>query len=665
MSTENYDPYYPDQPVVDQYIPVWAKQAAFGIKPAFVWADDEWRVPGGGAAGRMSSSYTALTYSELNAAVQRMALSLLGTVSRGDTVLLLASPGLRLVTLIFACQRAGLVAVPIIPPDASKLGTSAQGASHGHLLRAVSQTRPAAAVADEGYIDVVVRSSVATLTSLRWVPVGQLESRPSSVAAADVLDGPGYNGRGPGEAYLIQYTSGATGDPKPVVVTAGAAAHNVRAARKAYDLHPGSVIASWLPQYHDCGLMFLLLTVVTGATCVLASPAAFLRRPRFWLELVAEFRATCTPVPSFALPLVLRRGLAEHGTRPLELGSLRNLILVNEPIYESSVDEFVQRFGRAGLDPSSISPSYGLAENCTFVSTAWRGTEVKPWGDRLNLPSYNKLLPSARLPPLMVSAAEEPEIEIAIVDGETGEPVEDGVEGEIWVSSPSNASGYLGHPPASREVFCARLPGRPGRGFVRTGDCGVVRGTERYLYVLGRGADAIAAGGRRRVHAHYIETAAFRSSPGALRGGCVAAFAASSSPSSPVVVVAELQKGRGGSAHLSRAICDGVRRAVWKETGVRVACIVLAESGGVPKTTSGKLRRASAREKLLAEKLPKVLVAHYGEDGEDTARAQGGEEEMEKCGASWVVGDAGGELAGMVVMASGNASHRLRLQSSL
>ncbi|XP_062179716.1 uncharacterized protein LOC133884352 [Phragmites australis] len=650
MSTENYDPYYPDQPVVDQYIQVWAKQPAFGLKPAFIWADD------GRRAG--TSSYTAVTYSELNAAVQRMALSLLETVSRGDTVLLLASPGLRLIKLIFACQRAGLVAVPIMPPDPSKLGTAAQGAAYGHLLRAVSQTRPSAVVADAGYIDMVMKSPVAVLKCLRWVSVGRLESRASSVASDDELGRTGYKGCGPRDTYLIQYTSGATGAPKPVVVTAGAAAHNVRAARKSYDLHPGSVIASWLPQYHDCGLMFLLLTVVAGATCVLASHAAFVRRPRLWLELVAEFKATCTPVPSFALPLVLKRGRSEHGTRPLELGSLRNLILVNEPIYKSSVDEFVEEFGRAGLDAASISPSYGLAENSTFVSTAWRGTEGKLWSGRLSLPSYKKLLPSARLPSL-ASAAKEPEIEVVIVDGENGEPVEDGVVGEIWVSSPSNASGYLRHPSASREVFCASLPGRAGISFVRTGDCGLVRGTERYLYVLGRSADVIATNRQRRVHAHYIETAAFDSSPDSLRGGCVAAFAMS--PSS-VVVVAELQKGRG-NAHQS-SICDGIRRAAWKE-GLRIGSVVLVESGGLPKTTSGKLRRGSAREKLLSGKLPKIFVAHYGEaEGSASTWVRDGEE-MEKCGTSWVAGEVGGELAGMVVMASGSASDRLHLQSSL
>ena len=185
-----------------------------------------------------------------------------------------------------------------------------------------------------------------------------------------------YNGCKPDAHYLIQYTSGATRIPKPVLVTAGSAAHNVRTARKAYDLHPNSVIVSWLPQYHDCGLMFLLLTIVSGATCVLTSPGAFVNRPRLWLELITEFKATCTPVPSFTLPLVVKRGGVEKGSSSINLWSLRNLIIINEPIYKASVEEFLHVFKPFGLNPSSISPSYGLAENCTFVSTAWRNNDI-------------------------------------------------------------------------------------------------------------------------------------------------------------------------------------------------------------------------------------------------------------------------------------------------
>jgi acyl-CoA synthetase (AMP-forming)/AMP-acid ligase II len=250
----------------------------------------------------------------------------------------------------------------------------------------------------------------------------------------------------------------------------------------------------------------------------------------------------------------------------------------------------VEHFARAGLDASSVSPSYGLAENCTCPR---RGAE-----------QYQNF---GAQPPLLLPSAPEPqgtEIEI-VVDVETYEPVEDGVEGEIWLSSPGNTSGYLGHHlrPARRSArACRRDQARASCGRAIGAWCAERSG---YLYVLGRSADAIATnnGQRCHVHAHYVETAAFASAPDALRGGCVAAF--TTSPSS----VAELQKARGSNKHLMSDICDGIRLAVWNEEGIRVAPVVLVESGELPKTTSGKLRRWSAREKLIAGELPNVFVA--------------------------------------------------------
>ncbi|XP_010927359.1 uncharacterized protein [Elaeis guineensis] len=660
MSYENYDPCFPDQPVVDRYLPLWAKQPSFRYKPAFVWAEDSPR----------GMAWASITYTELSSSVEDIASRLLHPLQRGDTLLILCSPGLQLVKLLFAAQRAGLVAIPIIPPDPSSFSPAKQGPAHHHLLRALSQANPKAAIAHSSYISAVTRSiSPSTsdrlarlLHKLQWIPVDDLEDENQNSCCPN-SDTSEYLGCGPTDTYLIQYTSGATGIPKPVLVTAGAAAHNVRVARKAYDLQPSSVIVSWLPQYHDCGLMFLLLTVVSGATCVLTSPGAFLHRPRLWLELITEFKATCTPVPSFTLPLVVKRGGIDQGTLRLKLGSMRNLILINEPIYKSSVDEFVDEFARVGLNPSSISPSYGLAENGTFVSTAWQcqGEE----GCRYpNMPSYNKLLPSARLSsPSSSSSYEEEEMDIIVVNQETCEPVEDGVEGEIWVSSPSNAAGYLGHPSLTHEVFHGRLPGRAGKCYVRTGDRGIVKGDERYLYVVGRTVDVIRMhDGRNSVHAHYIETAVHNSSPKYLRGGCVAAFEmASPMPSKRMVVavVAELQtKEEGGRVGTYRRIGEAIREGVLKEEGVRVGWVVLVESGSVPKTTSGKLRRWLAKNKLLEGRFPVVCEVCFEEYSSAV------EERGEKDGVgSGEVGE--GMRDAVLVRALGTAGRRFSLISFL
>ncbi|XP_051139574.1 uncharacterized protein LOC127257230 [Andrographis paniculata] len=559
---ENYDLTFPDQPTADLYLPIWAKLPAFRRKPAFVWCND-------------GAEAASMTFEDLDASVQSISSRLSLSLRRGDTVLILCPPGLELVEIVFACMRAGLVAVPVTPP-------SFPDGDHRHLIRAVLQTRPKAAIATNGYIDCVWSYEAENdnrvsrlLRKLVWIGAEGLKG----AKIGDGLPAP-YRGCRAKEVYLIQYTSGTTGNPKPVLVTAGAAAHNVRVARKAYDLNPNSVIVSWLPQYHDCGLMFLLLTVVSGATCVLTSASAFVTRPRIWLEMITEYKATCTPVPSFALPLVVRRGdTNKAGTCSLKLDSLKNLIIINEPLYGAPTEEFVKAFAPFGLSPGSISPSYGLAENCTFVSTAWRS------GNGENLPIHDGLLPSAKMDEI------EEEIKMVIVNEDTFDPVEDGVEGEIWISSPSNCDGYLGHPTLSRETFHARLKNYLTRSFVRTGDRGIIIATcERYLYVTGRCSDIIRAADGQEIHPHRIETSAYDSCPGLLRAGCVAAFESLGC----VTVVAELRRPVAEKIILA-GICERIKDSL---AGIEVGTVVVVQSGSIPKTTSGKIRRWAAKIKL-------------------------------------------------------------------
>lgn len=596
-SYENYDPSFPDQPVVGQYLPVWARLPAFRSKPAFIWAEQDLH------------TFTSLTYQQLNTTVDTISNQLLLTtpLQKRDTVLLLCSPGLELVELIFACQRSNLLSVPITPPH-----PSFSNENYHHLIRAISQTKPKAAIAHPHYISNVQHyissphknnNLAHMLQTIHWISIHQLKhgKRNNNVHLNNRDDSVTYSGCKPDEVYLVQYTSGATGVPKPVLVTAGSAAHNVRTARRAYDLHPNSTIVSWLPQYHDCGLMFLLLTIASGATCVLTSPTAFIKRPRLWLELMSKFKATCTPVPSFTLPLVIKRGGIHQGTSPINLSNLMNLIIINEPIYRDSVEEFVHTFSPFGLSPSSISPSYGLAENCTFVSTAWRS--VNSYND---FPTHKKLLPVARL-----GNVEEEDVEIMVVNEETLDPVEDGVEGEIWVGSPSNASGYLGHPSLTREVFHGRLRNVVSKCFLRTGDRGIVKGEKRYLFVTGRCQDVIELNNGEKVHPHYIESAAFNSCSKLLRGGCVAAFKVSTT----VVVVAEMQRTEKDiERSVLKRICEGIKEGVWKTEKVEVGNVVLVKSECVPKTTSGKLQRWKAKEKFVAGEMVILMEMQFGND---------------------------------------------------
>ncbi|KAL0351864.1 UNVERIFIED_CONTAM: Long-chain-fatty-acid--AMP ligase FadD26 [Sesamum calycinum] len=427
------------------------------------------------------SDSSALTYEQLNASVQSISSQLLLSLQRGDTVVILCAPGLEFVEIIFACQRAGLLAVPVVPPHPSFASDN-----HHHLVRVLSQAKPKAALAARSYINRVREYAASSnnklsdlLQTLRWIETEDIKVQ---MKVGDVQrNSSRYLGCKANDVYLIQYTSGATGIPKPVLVTAGAAAHNVRVARRAYDLHPNSVIVSWLPQYHDCGLMFLLLTIVSGAT-----------------------------------------------------------------------------------------PQESLA--------------------------------SAKLP----SSREERGREILVVNEETHEPADDGVEGEIWISSPSNASGYLGHPTLTHEVFNARLRNKVAGCFVRTQDRGIVMGHERYLYITGRASDIIKQADGQEIHAHYIETAAYKSGPRLIRAGCLAAFEFLGS----VAIVAELQ--RGVETSLLMKICEGIRDGVLKEEKIGVGEVVIVESGSVPKTTSGKVQRWLAKAKLERGEMNVVMKMEFG-----------------------------------------------------
>ncbi|KAL8250615.1 hypothetical protein R6Q59_034308 [Mikania micrantha] len=520
MSFENYDPCFPDQPVVDQYLSVWANLPSFRSKPAFTWAEDS-------LSGSLKCS--SLTYEGLNNSVHSISSQLQQSFHRGDTLIILCSSGLELIEIIFGCQRAGLVGVPIIPPN-----PTFSNDDHHHLIRVLSQTRPKAAVADRLYIENVQKyvklSSPKTplskvLQNLTWIPMENLLE--FNIVATSITLNSSYQGCKPDEVYLVQYTSGATGIPKPVLVKAGAAAHNVRLARKCYDLHPNSIITSWLPQYHDCGLMFLLLTIVSGATCVLTSPHAFINRPRLWLELITKFKATCTPVPSFTLPLVVKR--------------------------------------------------------------AWRSRLQS-----IDFPIHNKLIPSARLTYDDIHD-EEDQMNIVIVNEETNELVEDGLEGEIWIaSSPSNASGYLSHPSLTQEIFQNRLRGSfSHERFIRTGDRGIIKGADAQ--------DVIKRENTVETHAHYLETAAYESCTRFLRGGCIAAFEIEVNNGTMTAIVAEMQKqvtDENEESMLGK-ICEEIREFVMKEHDIQVGLIALVKSGNIPKTTSGKIQRWLAKDRFL------------------------------------------------------------------
>ncbi|EFJ19528.1 hypothetical protein SELMODRAFT_111112 [Selaginella moellendorffii] len=577
----NYDPIFPDCPVVDHCLSIWSRQAAFHSKPAFVWIDES----------SEEEEPAVLTYGLLDslAAATSSWLIHVEGLKRGDRVVLLYPPGLDFISVIFGCQRAGIAVIPLVPPSASSNKTK----SGKDIMEVILEASPVAFISPKSLsaqLDGSSAKAIAAYFNLRWIA---LEPDKIHSVSLESVDDDSYVRLSRAEdLFLIQYTSGSTGAPKPVMISAGAAAHNARAARRAYDLQPSSIIVSWLPLYHDCGLMFILLTITCGATSFLSSPFSFSKRPWLWLEMLSKFKATCTVVPAFALPLVESK-LVQDNSFPdpkarhlqLDLSHLESLILVNEPILAASVNSFLKSFSRFGLRKDSIAPSYGLAENSTFVCTAWKKS-----GD---FPVYQDLLPSGK-----ISSAHDDlqEMNLRVVDPGTSKEVPDGEEGEVWISSPSMGSGYVNDPALSSQTFQAKIHGSRAF-FLRTGDTGVI--SHGFLFITGRIKDQLLLdGGRRKIHPQYLESTAFSFSP-LLRPGCAVIFQARGEN---IVLIAETASGSIATPD-AQAIASRIFVEILSKHEAPVWTIVLVSPRSIPKTTSGKLRRSEARRMYLSGEL--------------------------------------------------------------
>src|SRR6185369_6010238 len=290
---------------------------------------------------------------------------------------------------------------------------------------------------------------------------------------------------------FLQYTSGSTSTPKGVMVTHANLMHNEAMIGQAFQQSADSVVVGWLPLYHDMGLIGNVLQPLhAGCRCVLMAPAAFLQRPRRWLEAVSRYggtsEGTTSGGPSFAYELCVRR-IPPEQREGLDLRSWRVAFNGAEPVRAETMARFAEAFAPCGFDPAAFYPCYGLAEATLFVSGGEAGSlpREEPVTGGRPLVSCGHVWGGQR---------------IAIADPETGAEMPPGAEGEIWVAGPSVAAGYWRNPEATERDFRARLIGRE-EPFLRTGDLGVMvgEGAAGDLYVTGRIKDLVILRGRN----HY------------------------------------------------------------------------------------------------------------------------------------------------------------------
>ena len=407
------------------------------------------------------------------------------------------------------------------------------------------------------------------------------------------------------EPALIQYTSGSTGHPKGVLLSHANLLANIRALQQGLDVRPDDVAVSWLPLYHDMGLIGAWLgTMYVGAPLALMSPLAFLARPSRWLWALHTHRGTLSPAPNFAYDLCSQR-IPDADLEGLDLGSVRMLLNGSETVQPESLRRFITRFVPYGLKPESLLPVYGLAE-CSVGLAApppGRGPRI----DRIDRAVFQESGRAHTAAGQDESALEFvscghalPDHEIRVVD-EAGRPAGDRREGHVQFRGPSAASGYYRNADATRELV-------RDDGWLETGDLGYLANGE--LFLTGRRKDLIIKGGRN-FHPHEAEEVVGQVA--GVRNGCVAAFGVSDSDrgTERFVVVAETrQTSSDEREHLRAEITDRLASTL----GMPPDVVVVTSPGAVLKTSSGKIRRTATRDAYLSGHLTRgrpALVAQW------------------------------------------------------
>ncbi|HZN17534.1 MAG TPA: AMP-binding protein [Micromonosporaceae bacterium] len=523
-------------------------------------------------AGTGSGVDTCLPWPVLHQQARRMASVLAGHgIGPGSRVGLLADTSVGLVTAIQAVWLRG-AALTILPlPD--RTGRPGQLA---HLLAVLADARLDLVVIDEGSRE----AGPALSEAVRVMPLSTLDLAATGAAPATAVR------PGPDDLAVLQYTSGSTSAPRGVPVSHGNLAANLTAIAAVIgrdEVGPAtSSWVSWLPLYHDMGLIgFLALPMSRGCPLVLQSPLAFALRPASWLERLSRHRATITGAPNFAYSLMAQ--LLEAGVAA-DLSTVRTMISGGEPVDAGMMARFTAVAGRHGLDPRAVVAAYGLAESTLAVSFSRIGGGVTvDEVDRDTLERDGRARRAAAGRParrLVRLGRAVPGTQIRVVDSRTGAPVEPRMVGHIEVSGPSVVGGYWGEAP------------RPSGGWLRTGDLGYLADGE--LVVCGRAKDVLFAAGRN-VYPQDVEAAA-AAVPGVRPGGA-AAFGIPADEGDRLVVAVE---SRGAD---STALRRAVAVAVAAETGMAPADVVTLRLGRLPKTSSGKLRRAETRRRYLAGEL--------------------------------------------------------------
>ncbi len=494
-------------------------------------------------------------------------------LKKGDRVALILPEPDTFVLAFIGALTAGLVPVPMYPPM-----TLAKMEAYGETVRHILHASGARALVTVPGLEPMLRSELihaAGCDDVRVVLDAELEGELPARATPPCLVTPD-------DLAFLQFTSGSTRKPKGVMVTHGNLSANAHAIMfDGLRAHAGDKGVSWLPLYHDMGLIGFVIAPIFAQVQVMFLPTLnFIRRPSLWLDAIHRFRGTITFAPNFAFALAAR-AVSEEQAKDWDLSCLKALGCGAEPIHADTIRKFTARFAKHGLRETAVLPCYGLAESTLAVSFApltepmrserldkramERGAAVRSdRADALELVACGRAFPGHRI----------------AIRGEDGRELGERAVGEVWLHGPSVTQGYFGCAESTSECF--------QHGWLRTGDLGYLAGGE--LFVCGRAKDLIIVHGKN-YYPQDVERVA--SEVHGIRPDQCVAFARQGRDGEECVVVAECL----GGVDLA-VVASQVKQRVRSELGLAVAELVVIKKSTLPKTSSGKVRRRETKARL-------------------------------------------------------------------
>lgn len=519
------------------------------------------------------------TYGDLDHHSRTIAAHLQALGLSGERALLLYPAGLDYLAAFLGCLYAGVVAVPAYPPQNAR--------KTPRILSIAQDANPKIALTNQAMLPKL-QQLMGQETIEQWLATDSLDQtlsqqwQPANINRETLA--------------FLQYTSGSTGRPKGVMLSHGNLLHNAQETYRMMGHSPASCFVSWLPLYHDMGLIGgILQPLYGGFPCVLMSPVAFLQRPYRWLKAISDYQATTSGAPNFAYDLCVDKITPEQ-RQTLDLSHWQVAFNGAEPVRASTLERFLEAFAPCGFRENALYPCYGLAEGTLMVS----GTPLQEPPrvhhvrrqdlEHHQASSLNPNDPSEASQVLVSSGVSLEEQTLAIVNPQTHQLCATREVGEIWVKGPSVGQGYWQNRQASQKIFAAYLRDSGEGPFLRTGDLGLLH--QGQLFVTGRLKDVIILRGRN-LYPQDLEQSA-ETSHAALRLGGSAAFTVPVAGQERLVIVQELDFRQKPQL---QPVINAIREAVTASHEVEVYDVVLIKPGTLPKTSSGKIQRRACRQR--------------------------------------------------------------------